>query len=72
MWPCRALKLGTLDHGQSWEVRQRYLLRGKEVLVALQSTGRLMATQDWIKWFNEQLAALETFDNSDGKHARER
>ena len=65
-------KLGTLEQGQRWEVRQRYLLRGKEVLVALQSTGRLMANQDWIKWFNAQLAALETFENSDGKHAADK
>jgi len=28
-----------------------------------------MANQDWIEWFNEQLATLDTFDNSDGKHA---
>jgi len=60
-------KLGTLDHGQNWEARQRYLLRGKELLLTLQSAGRLMANQDWIEWFNEQLATVETFDNSDGK-----
>ena len=64
-------KLGTLDHGQNWEARQRYLLRGKELLLTLQSAGRLMANQDWIEWFNEQLATLETFDNSDGKRAAE-
>jgi hypothetical protein len=30
-----------------------------------------MASQDWIEWFNERLATLETADNSDGKHAAE-
>jgi hypothetical protein len=62
-------KLGALDYEQGRETRHRYLLRGREILLTLQSTGRLMAKQNWIVWFNEQLATLETFDNSDGKHA---
>jgi hypothetical protein len=64
-------RLGTLDQGQNREARQRYLLRGREILVRLKSAGRLMANQDWITWFSKQLATLETFDNS-GRETRGR
>ena len=51
-------KLGTLEHGQSVEVRHGHLLRGREILLRLKSAGRLMASQNWIKWFDEELAKL--------------
>jgi hypothetical protein len=51
-------KLGTLEHGQSVEVRRGQLLRGRKMLQSLKSTGRLMASQDWTQWFDEKLAKL--------------
>jgi hypothetical protein len=64
-------KLGTFDYGQNWEPRRRYLLRGKQTFMLLESTGWLMANQKWIERINQQLATLETADSSDGKHAAE-
>jgi hypothetical protein len=51
-------KLGTLEHGQSVEVRHGHLLRGREILLRLKSAGRLMASQNWIQWFDEELTKL--------------
>lgn len=51
-------KLGTLDHGQSTEVRRDHLLRGREILLNLNSAGRLAANQDWVGWFDEHLTRL--------------
>ena len=51
-------KLGTLAHGQSVEVRHTHLVRGRQILVSLKCEGHLMASQDWIPWFDEQLAKL--------------
>jgi tetratricopeptide (TPR) repeat protein len=51
-------KLGTLDYGQSMRARRNHLLRGREILLNLKSAGRLAANQDWIGWFDEQLAKL--------------
>ncbi len=49
-------KLGTLDYGQSIEAQHNHLLHGREILLNLKSAGRLAANQDWIGWFDEQLA----------------
>ncbi len=51
-------KLGTLEHGQNVEARQGHLVRGRRILASLKSAGRLMPSQDWIPWFDEQLAKL--------------
>jgi tetratricopeptide (TPR) repeat protein len=51
-------KLGTLQHGQSVELRRGHLVRGRQILVSLRSAGRLMPSQDWIPWFDDQLAKL--------------
>jgi hypothetical protein len=56
-------KLGTLEHGQSVEVQHDHLVRGRQILVSLKSAGRLMPSQDWIPWFDDQLANL-TADQS--------
>jgi tetratricopeptide (TPR) repeat protein len=56
-------KLGTLEHGQSVELRHGHLVRGRQILVSLKSAGRLMPSQDWIPWFDNQLAKL-TGDHS--------
>ena len=52
-------KLGTLAHGQSAELRRDYLRRGRAILVLLKGEGRLLPKQDWIEWFDSQLAQLE-------------
>jgi tetratricopeptide (TPR) repeat protein len=52
-------KLGTLTIGQTVEERRGHLLRGKEILLSLKSAGRLAASQDWVQWFEEELAKLE-------------
>jgi predicted negative regulator of RcsB-dependent stress response len=51
-------KLGALDHGQRVDTRLGYLLRGRDILVQLKEAGRLMPNQDWIGWFEEQIAQL--------------
>ena len=51
-------KLGTLEHGQDVDARRGYLLRGRDILVKLKEAGRLMPNQDWIGWFDEQIAQL--------------
>jgi hypothetical protein len=38
--------------------RRGYLLRGRDILVTLKQAGRLLPNQDWVAWFDEQLAAL--------------
>ncbi|MGH9436561.1 MAG: TIR domain-containing protein [Terriglobia bacterium] len=51
-------KLGVLAHGQDIDLRRRHLTRGRQILVDLNSVGRLMASQDWIPWFDDQLKKL--------------
>lgn len=51
-------KLGTLAHAQNEEVRRDYLLRGRGILAELKGEGRLLPNQDWIEWFDSQLAQL--------------
>ena len=51
-------KIGTLAHGQNVEVRRRYLRRGREILAQLKAEGRLLPNQEWIEWFDGQLAQL--------------
>jgi hypothetical protein len=51
-------KLGGLAHGQRIDLRRRHLIRGRQVSVDLKSFGRLMASQDWIPWFDDQLKKL--------------
>jgi hypothetical protein len=38
--------------------RRSYLLREHDILVTLKHAGRLMPNQDWIGWFDEQIAQL--------------
>jgi len=54
--------LGALDHGQSTEAQRNHLLRGREILLKLKSAGRLAKNQDWIAWFDGQLAKLGSAD----------
>jgi tetratricopeptide (TPR) repeat protein len=51
-------KLGTLVYGQSVEAQRAYLLRGREILAKLKAIGRLMTSQDWIEWFDQQISQL--------------
>ncbi len=52
-------KLGTLPHLQTTDTRRSHLLRGKDILVNLDSAGRLMPSQNWISWFDAEIAKLE-------------
>ncbi len=51
-------RLGALAHGQSVKVRREYLVRGRDILSDLKEKGRLHPIQDWIAWFDRQLAEL--------------
>ena len=51
-------KLGKLEGALTLEARRDYLERGRQILVALESEGRLMPAQNLIAWFDAQLAAL--------------
>ena len=51
-------KLGGLVDGQTTDVRRDHLLRGREILTKLESEGRLQPNQNWIDWFDSQLASL--------------
>ncbi|MFC4311661.1 tetratricopeptide repeat protein [Steroidobacter flavus] len=51
-------KLGMLAFGQTLENRREHLLRGKNILLSLKSTGRLSPDQDHTVWFEQQLAKL--------------
>lgn len=51
-------RLGDPAHGQSVETRMKYLVRGRDVLAALKSAGRLLPSQDGIAWWFQQ--QLET------------
>ncbi len=51
-------KLGTLEHGQSAEIRREFLLRGRGILAKLKEEGRLLPSQGWIGWFDRQLEQL--------------
>jgi hypothetical protein len=51
-------KLGTLEHPQTVATRRNYLLRGRAILAGLKDAGRLHPNQDWIAWFDRQLAQL--------------
>lgn len=51
-------RLGRLDRGQSVEARRGHLLRGRDILLTLKAAGRLLPNQDWIAWFDDELARL--------------
>ena len=51
-------KLGTLEHVQDEDGRRHYLVRGRDILTRLKEKGRLPPSQDWIDWFDRQLAEL--------------
>ncbi len=51
-------KLGALAYGQSVKLRRDHLRRGRQILVVLKEKGRLQPNQDWIEWFDSQLAEL--------------
>lgn len=41
---------------QPIDVRKDYVLRGREILVALKRQGRLLPRRDWISWFDAEIA----------------
>ncbi len=51
-------KLGAFTHDHTVGSRRKYLLRGRAILVKLKEKGRLHPKQDWIQWFDDQLAKL--------------
>ena len=51
-------KLGT-HAGMAVDERRGYLRRGLEIQQGLKARGRLPPNQDWIGWFEEQLAGLD-------------
>jgi tetratricopeptide (TPR) repeat protein len=57
-------KLGLPDHDQTPGERRALPLRGRDILTRLKQTGRLLPSQDWIAWFDEQIAALPAKDAS--------
>ena len=59
-------KLGTLEQGQSVEVRRDYLLSGRGILAKLKEEGRLPPNRDWIGWFDGQLERLPPDRNAGG------
>ena len=52
-------KLGSLPTLLSQSSREKFLCRGKDILLALKSSGRLQASQDWTGWFDQTLQQLE-------------
>ncbi len=52
-------KLGTLTQILDTQQRCDYLQRGRAILLQLQSAGRLSPSQNWIAWFDEELAKLQ-------------
>jgi tetratricopeptide (TPR) repeat protein len=57
----QAVSMARLGTSASLGVDQRrlHLERGRALLTTLQSQGRLLPNQDWIGWFDQQLAALK-------------
>jgi hypothetical protein len=53
-------RLGTLEYGQQLQTRYDYLIRGRSALLALKAEGRLMASQDLIGWFDNELSWLRS------------
>ncbi|HUH08794.1 MAG TPA: hypothetical protein VML96_13420 [Egibacteraceae bacterium] len=53
-------RLGTLASAQTVQLRRHYLLRGRAILAELKGRDRLQPGQDWIEWFDAQLAQLPT------------
>ena len=51
-------KLGALEYGQTIDGRREHLRRGRAILARLKEQGRLHPQQDWIQWFDDQLAGL--------------
>lgn len=55
--------LGTLENTLTPETRRDNLLRGRQILIALESEGRLLPSQNWIGWFDAQLSKLPADDS---------
>jgi hypothetical protein len=53
-------KLGTLDQGQSAQVRRDYLQRGRGILGRLTGGGRLQQDINLLQWFEDQLTDLNS------------
>jgi len=53
-----AAKLG-MSASLGMDERRLQLARGRTLLTALKVQGRLLPNQDWIGWFDQQLAALK-------------
>ena len=51
-------RLGTLAHAQDENTRRDYLLRGHGIIARLKHENRLAPSEDWISWFDSQLAQL--------------
>ena len=51
-------KLGTLVEAKDVGVGREHLLRGRAILAKLKEEDRLLPNQDWIDWFDTQLAQL--------------
>jgi tetratricopeptide (TPR) repeat protein len=51
-------KLAQLEQVLDADLKRDYLTRGREILVELKARSRLSPGQDWIAWFDEQLALL--------------
>lgn len=52
-------KLGTSAPTQSADERRAFLIRAREILLTLKAAGRLMPSQDWIGWLEDQLSELD-------------
>jgi len=51
-------RLGTLAHTQDEAIRRDYLLRGRGIIARLKYEDRLTPSENWIDWFDNQLAQL--------------
>ena len=70
IWAKHHFTLGRSDYQRMYEPilygwregadkRRERLLRGREILAELKQEGRLLPSQDWIEWFDRQLAELQ-------------
>jgi tetratricopeptide (TPR) repeat protein len=52
-------KLGTIPDRQDVELRRQFLLRGRDILLKLKSTGKLLPNRDWVAWFEKMIDELD-------------
>jgi hypothetical protein len=55
-------KLGSLGREHPTDLRRAYLMRGREILIALKTKGRLLPRLDWITWFDARMVQLSEED----------